>query len=198
VTAKGDRTKAALIAATTTLVAELGYHQTTTKAIAKLAGISEGAIYRHFPDKRSLFFAAVLASHQPVLDWMDGLPARAGAAPLAETLTDCLLHLSELRAAVVPLELALASDPDLAKNPASTLDLATIEAQGGPPHMLARYLHAEQGLGRIRADIDTTQAAIVLLAALFGLSASPLTPPGPLDRALIAGAVKLVLEGITP
>lgn len=64
--------------------------------------------------------------------------------------------------------------------------------------MLAQYLQAEQRLGRIRPDIDTTQAAVSLLAALFGLSAGPLTPPGPLNRDVIAAAVNRLLEGMTP
>jgi AcrR family transcriptional regulator len=195
-TARGDRTKAALIKATTTLVAELGYHQTTTKAIAKLADVSEGTIYRHFPDKRSLFFAAVLASHQPVIAWMNTLPARAGTAPLTETLTECLMRLAELREAVLPLELALANDPELARQHPTASPAATLQSQGGPPYMLARYLAAEQELNRIRADIDTDQTAIILLAALFGLSANPVTRPGPETENLIAAAVNAMVNGI--
>ena len=58
--ARGDRTRARLIEATTQVVAQVGYSRATTRAIADLAGVAEGTIYRHFPDKQHLFFAAVL------------------------------------------------------------------------------------------------------------------------------------------
>ena len=153
-TAQGDRTKELLMQATTTLVAQVGYHQATTRAIAKLAGVAEGTLYRHFPDKRSLFFAAVLADHQPVLDWMADLPGLAGTAPLADTLTECLAQLWQLRTTVIPLELALAADPGTSPVVPAEIDLKVMAAAGGPPHLLALYLAAEQRAGRIRRELD--------------------------------------------
>jgi AcrR family transcriptional regulator len=41
--------------------AEKGYHQATTKEIAKAAGISEGTIYNYFANKRELLVAMVNA-----------------------------------------------------------------------------------------------------------------------------------------
>ena len=195
-TAQGDRTKDLLIKATTTLVGQVGYHQATTRAIAKLAGVAEGTLYRHFPDKRSLFFAAVLAGHQPVLDWMADLPGRAGTAPLADTLTECLTQLWQLRKTVLPLELAIAADPDATPVRPADIDLTVIAAAGGPPYLLAQYLAAEQQLGRIRPELDAGQLAVVLLATLFGLGLNPSTPPGATDHALLRFAVAITLEGI--
>lgn len=196
-TAQGDRTKDRLIQATTTLVAQVGYHQATTRAIAKLAGVAEGTLYRHYPDKRSLFFAAVLAGHQPVLDWMTDLPGRAGTAPVADILTECLTQLWQLRSTVLPLELALATDPDTTTAPAG-IDLQAIAAAGGPPHLLAKYLAAEQQQGRIRSELDPTQIAVVLLATLFGLALNPTTPPGATNHAMLHAAVTVALHGIAP
>jgi hypothetical protein len=106
------------------------------------------------------------------------------------------MRLTELREAVIPLELALANDPEVTSQRSTAAELPTLEQQGGPPHKLAQYLAAEQRLGRIRPGIDTTQAAIVLLAALFGLSANPLTRPGTVDTDTIATAVTMMLDGI--
>lgn len=179
--------------ATTTLVGQIGYHKATTRAIAKLAGVAEGTLYRHFPDKRSLFFAAVLAEHQPVLDWMTDLPGRAGTAPLADTLTECLTQLWQLRSTVLPLELALAADPDAHLATPAQIDLDVMAAAGGPPHLLAQYLAAEQQLGRIRPELDPAQIAVVLLATLFGLALNPATT---VDPTMLHAAITLTLEGI--
>lgn len=192
VTAQGDRTKDLLIQATTTLVGQVGYHQATTRAIAKKAGVAEGTLYRHFPDKRTLFFAAVLAGHQPVLDWMTELPGRAGAAPLADTLTECLTQLWQLRKTVLPLELALAADPDAIPADPAQIDLEVMAAVGGPPHLLVQYLAAEQEQGRIRPELDPGQIAVVLLATLFGLALHPTTT----DPTMLHVASTLTLEGI--
>jgi DNA-binding transcriptional regulator YbjK len=59
-TTRGDRTRAKLIKATLSVVAEVGYAKTSTRAIATKAKVAEGTLYRHFPDKMSLFFAAAM------------------------------------------------------------------------------------------------------------------------------------------
>ncbi|MGB8385101.1 MAG: TetR/AcrR family transcriptional regulator [Dermatophilaceae bacterium] len=192
-TVRGDQTRAALIRATTCVVTKYGYHQATTRAIAAEAGVSEATIYRHFPDKRALFFAAVLDGHQEMLAWMSELPGLAGTGSLADTLTECLTRLAELRHTLVPLELALMIDdnqdhPD--KAPSALLD-----AMDGPPRLLAEYLAGEQHGGRVNPHLDPAHMAVVLLAALFGLAAVP-TGPGVQLPALIAETVNVFIQGI--
>ena len=51
---------ASLIGAAASLFATNGFQGTTTKAIAKAAGISEALLFKHFPTKRALY-AAILA-----------------------------------------------------------------------------------------------------------------------------------------
>lgn len=191
-TARGDRTRASLVAATKALVAEVGYHQVTTRAIAKRAGVADGTMYRHFPDKRSLFVATVLDSNRHIEDAMADLPSRAGTGTLSETISECLVALSTLRDAVLPIEQALMSDPELVQQ--QSADALSVESLGGPPQLLAAYLAAEQRQGRIRATVDTSALAVLLLAALFGLALSPLGRPGTLEGVL-AQAVDIILEG---
>jgi len=195
VTERGDRTKAGLIQATTDLVAELGYPQATTRAIAARAGVSEATIYRHFPDKRALFTAALLQGHQPILEWMSDLPSRAGEATVADNLTACLVQLAGLREAVLPLERAMLDDPDLARGRAAGSSAMTIESVGGPPYQLQKYLEAEQRLRRVRQDVESSEAAVVLLVILFGLASGPPLADRALDET-IAAAVRLVVDGI--
>ena len=194
-TARGDRTRASLVAATKALVAEVGYHQVTTRAIAKRAGVADGTMYRHFPDKRSLFVATVLDSNRHIEDAMADLPSRAGTGTLGGTITECLVALSTLRGAVIPIEQALMSDPELLQQQSADADALSVESLGGPPQLLAAYLAAEQRQGRIRATVDTAALAVLLLAALFGLALSPLGRPGTLEGVL-AEAVDMLLEGV--
>ena len=193
-TQRGDRTKARLVSAATHVVAEVGYSRATTRAIAAQAGVSEASIYRHFPDKRALFAAALLEGNQPVLEWMSDLPGRAGTGTLTENLAASLVQLSSRREAVLPLERAMLDDPEMARDrPVS--DPMTLATLGGPPHQLQLYLEAEQQLGRVRPDVDAGEAAIVLLAALFGLATGPPLPGRTLAQS-VTGAVGLVVDGI--
>ncbi|MGQ7296439.1 TetR/AcrR family transcriptional regulator [Quadrisphaera sp. KR29] len=209
-TSRGGSTRAALIRATTELVGEVGYHHATTKAIAERAGVAEGTIYRHFPDKRALFAAAVMEGQREVAAWMDALPARAGSAPLADVLAEVFVQLSVLREQVIPLENAMAATPALAQpagsglpepdRTAADLDPASLgEAlaeRGGPPLALAEYLRAEQELGTLRADVDPAQTAVLLLAAFYGLQTSPLAGSAGLSAAQVRDFVDVVLHGL--
>jgi AcrR family transcriptional regulator len=192
--ARGDTTRDKLVEATIRLVGEVGYAHTTTRAIARSAGVAEGTIYRHFPDKAALFTAAILRQHAPITQWVARLPALAGQRSVAENLTECLQRLSSLRESVLPLELALLTDPELAQQ--SRRPEAPPRSLPGPPEMLAAYLEAEQALGRIRPELDPRQVAILLLVTLFGLAVTPPGAPGAVGRPSIHDAVRILLTGI--
>jgi AcrR family transcriptional regulator len=51
--------QASLISAATSLFAARGFRGTTTKEIAKAAGVSEALLFKYFPTKRALY-AAIL------------------------------------------------------------------------------------------------------------------------------------------
>jgi AcrR family transcriptional regulator len=198
VSARGEDTRRRLVTAAAEVVARVGYARATTRAIAEAAGIAEGTIYRHFPDKQHLFRAAVMERNGPVLDWMSALPDRAGEATVEVTLAETFRHLGRLRRDLLPLELAAFSDPALR----DVIAAATVPPTGaplvGPPQLLADYLAAEQRLGRVRADLDPQRTAVTLLAMLFGLGMMPPDTDGFPPAALVESAVGLVAEGITP
>lgn len=196
-TERGRATRAKLIDATLAVVGEVGYAHASTRAIAEAAGVAEGTIYRHFPDKATLFFSAAVESNAPALAWVAGLPARAGEGTVEANLSDALCRLAALQERIVPLELAMMADPELA----AQRERALAANQGippGPPEAIAAYLAAEQGLGRIRPDLDPHEAAIVILAALFGLALTPGRRPVALDPERVDSAIRLLVHGMTP
>ena len=208
---RGSATRARLLAAARDVVAEVGYAHATTKAIAAAAGVAEGTIYRHFPDKHALFLAAVVDANQPVITWMTGLPERAGQATLASNLSETLTRLASLRQHMMPLELAMLTDPELvARRQAGiaalhTGDLATAVAglpEPNPPALLAQYLSAEQARGRVRPDVDPIRAAVTILATLMGLAIMPAQDPphdpsdDPIAAALLETAADILAKGL--
>src|SRR4051812_45084896 len=56
-----EQRRAAIIAAVRRVFAERGFHGTTTRALAAAAGGSEALLFKHFPDKESLFTAMQMA-----------------------------------------------------------------------------------------------------------------------------------------
>jgi AcrR family transcriptional regulator len=198
VTTRGDATRARLIEATRTVVREVGYAHASTRAIAHAAGVAEGTIYRHFPDKASLFFATVLEANAPVVAWVTTLPARAGEGTVEGNLTDAAVQLSSLRDQILPLELAIAADPELAAQRRQAMAAAGTSLPPGPPEAVAAYLAAEQRLGRVRPDLDPQEAAGVFLGMLFVLGAMPaIGDEGP-SPVRVASAVRMLVRGLQP
>ncbi len=125
-----DATRLALLDATTGCLVELGYHGTTTTAVCERAGLSQGALFRHFPTKQALLSAA--AGHlyeqldQRFLQRFRKLDRGGRSAP--DTDTAAALHARRVQRAIhllwqvfqsdelaasLELELAARTDPSL-------------------------------------------------------------------------------------
>ncbi|MBJ7597254.1 MAG: TetR family transcriptional regulator [Candidatus Nephthysia bennettiae] len=77
---RAGTTRGALIAAASELFAERGYHQVAADSVARRAGVTSGALYHHFRDKRDLFGAAVDAAEARLARRVAGAAA-AGQDP---------------------------------------------------------------------------------------------------------------------
>lgn len=60
----GQDRQASLISAATSLSAANGFTGTTTKQIAKAAGVSEALLFKHFPTKHALYTAILTEKAQ--------------------------------------------------------------------------------------------------------------------------------------
>lgn len=79
------------------LFEEKGYHQTTMRALASRAGVGLGTIFKHYPDKPSLLFAAFTEDLELIIDEaFDSLPREV---PLREQLLFLVKALFEFYAA---------------------------------------------------------------------------------------------------
>lgn len=191
-------TRERLIGATVMVIGEVGYAHATTRAIAHAAGVAEGTIYRHFPDKASLFYAAVLERNAAMVTDIEAVADRAGEATVEVNLVEMLSRLAMLRDQILPLELAILTDAeyeDRRREMAASLGSGRL---AGPPKVIADYLAAEQALGRLRGDVPTGEIAAILLATLFGLGVVAFDESDGVDRRLLARAVRLIVAGLEP
>lgn len=180
-------TRQRLLGAALEVAAEHGYAATTTRAVAERAGVSEGAIYRHFPTKLALLAAAVADQNAATLAVMRELPSRAGQRTVEVNLTEVMQLLASAKESVLPLELAMLTDPELAQ---ARSQLLAAGLPPGPPRDLVDYLEAERALGRLRPELDCDETAVVLLASLFGVATT-----AAIDAAAV---VRTIVRGIAP
>ncbi len=196
---RGATTRQQLLDAAAEVFSERGYARATTKEIAKAAGVSEGTIYRHFADKKRLFQAVFMDRNATNSAAITRLPDLAGTKTVRENLLFLVRAIEDVEANVAPLQAAISSDKELA---------VALFATAGPPTAglpaiaplapLARYLEAEQKLGRVRADVDATHAAFALFAIPFAavVTGRMARAAGVPDDVDMVAAVDVLLTGI--
>jgi AcrR family transcriptional regulator len=155
-----------LLDAAEKLMRTTGLANATTKAIAREAGCSEAALYKHFANKEELF-VRVLTERSPnagpLLAVLTGDP---GERSVEECLTEIARHASLFYADAMPMAASLFAEPVLLSR-----HREGIQEIGKGPHMvldaLTGHLRRERDRGRIRADADPRAAAALLLGACF-------------------------------
>ena len=157
-----------IVLAAAQVLREQGFAETTTKEIARVAGVSEGSIYNHFPNKTAVIAATMAELTGGIRDAMMRLLSLAGENTVAA-------NLAELAEAQIRffLELLPITGPTLGNH-----ELRDWLRQGGPDlsgavpsgpvlgHAgLIAYLEAEQRGGRLAAGAKPPYLAAALAGA---------------------------------
>ncbi|WP_369207952.1 TetR/AcrR family transcriptional regulator [Streptomyces sp. PU-14G] len=190
-------TRTRILDAAHELMRSEGLLRTTTKEIAKAAGCSEAALYKHFASKEELFIG-VLSERLPRLGaTLERLRNDPGARSVEENLTEVARHAAVFYQETFPIAASLFADRRLKDRHEQAM-----REMGVGPHVpitqLDAYLRAEREAGRIRPDADTYAAAALLMGACaqrsFAYGAVD-GPPRPLDD-FAASLARTVLSGI--
>ncbi|MCF6378736.1 TetR/AcrR family transcriptional regulator [Nocardioides KLBMP 9356] len=185
-----EGTIAALLDGTVRCLAERGYAATSTAAVCAEAGVSQGALFRHFPTRQALLVAT--AEHVATRN-VDAFRATAGAD--VDTVDDVVAVLGRLRTIVLSpanqtwreLLVAARSDADLRA--------ALVPARES---LQAQMLGAAADLwgDRLR-DHDLAAVLSIVVNMLDGLAFSALDPdPAAAPGRTVERALRLLAEMI--
>lgn len=204
----GALTRSRILDAAAALMTTIGLSRTTTKEIAREAGCSEAALYKHFRNKEEIFVRVLHERVPQFSDTLEQLPRDAGdeRGP-AGHLTEVALAAVRFYRRAFPIAASLFASPELLATHRRKLDeLGTAGPQNATQH-LAAYLKAEQALGRVSAGIDPHAAATLLIGACFHRAFLDLffggeAPPDALrpedEQEFAAETVRALLDGLRP
>ncbi|MGW9206793.1 TetR/AcrR family transcriptional regulator [Embleya sp. NPDC055664] len=180
-------TRQRIVDAAEHLMRTLGLARTTTKEIARAAGCSEAALYKHFTGKEELF-VAVLQERLPPLgpllaqlsgeasesgetgesavSAVSGAGADAGGGDVERRLAAIVRRAVEFYEESMPIASSLFAEPALLHRHREALRGIGAGPQV-PLRMLADYLAVERDRGRIAPEADPHAAAALLLGACY-------------------------------
>ncbi|MFX0575800.1 TetR/AcrR family transcriptional regulator [Nocardia nepalensis] len=155
-------TRDQILDAAAEIMRKRGVVEATTKEIAKAAGYSEAALYKHFSDKEDL----ILNVLQHRMPGPAATRPEPGSATVEANLTAFARAALTFYQQSLPLLGGLLAQP---KRMAAHRDSMRRHG-GGPGHAIAGiagYLRAEQQLGRIDLEADVDTAAALLDGTCF-------------------------------
>jgi AcrR family transcriptional regulator len=150
-----------ILAAAGNLLRTRGAAGATTKEIAAAAGCAEGSLYRHFPDKGELLFAAV-ETHLPTLD----AALAVGDGDLRHYFERVAVALVDYFGKLLPLAVGLAADVELMER-----NRERMRAGRFGPHLLlerlAEHFAARQAEGRMDPSVEHLTLAALAAGPCF-------------------------------
>ncbi len=169
----------------------------TSRAVTTQAGVAKGILHRHFPDFGT-FLAALVLSHVERLDTQSkDLRAAAGTGTVTENLARALA--GALDPGAIRIIGLICSRRELLGR-LRLITPAGIPLLSDTAKMIAAYLTAERGLGRIAAATDVDNLAIMLVGGTHLLGAGrdgdPLDPDDLRD--LLRIALDRTIQDATP
>ena len=186
-----EGTIGALLGATVHCLTERGYAATSTSAVCAEAGVSQGALFRHFPTRQALLVAT--AEHVATRNVEAFRATTEGAA--VDTVDDVAAVLGHLRTAV--LSPANQTWRELLVAARSDIDLRTALLPARES-LQAQMLAAAADLWGDRLPVDDLAAVLsVVVNTLDGLAFSALDPdPTAAPGRTVERALRLLAEMI--
>jgi AcrR family transcriptional regulator len=173
-----------IVEAVLQLARERGPDAITTHAIAERIGVTQGAVFRHFPDKASIWLA-VFAWVRASLDGALSHAIASGRTPLAKIECAFLAHATFVaRHPGVPRMLF----HELQFAGATSVRAAVRTTVGGYRRRLARLFDEAKREGELPATLDSTLATVLFIGAVQGL----------VIQAALAGSDASVAKGARP
>ncbi len=180
---RSETTRAALIAAARALFVEKGFAAASTPQIVAPAGITRGALYHHFEDKRALFRAVVEQEARAVAEAIESATP-TGMDPRAALMAGSEAYLTAMS---LPGRTRLL----LIEGPAV---LGTVAITALDEANAMRTL--KEGLEAAMPDSEMPLGVLaVLLSAAFDRAA--LAIDGGADRRTFSSAIQLLIERVT-
>ena len=169
-TSSGSRqraeTRQRILVAAEQLMRRKGFAGATTKEIARTAGLSEGTLYNHFESKEDLFLCVLRDQLPGFIRLIMSLPERVGESTIRENLEAIARAALVFYNQTVPMSASAIGEPDLM----NSLREGVLKRGAGPHRAnegVARYLSAEQRLGRVQGSVQVAAVADLLLGACF-------------------------------
>ena len=163
---KASQTRERMVEAAERVMRSKGLAHATIKEIAREAGYSEGAIYKHFESKEELFIRVLTERLPSFVCIIQELPRRAGREAVGGVLEEVAGVALAFYGESFPMSVSIFSEPGLLARHREEM-----YRRGAGPHKaneaLMAYLEAERDLGRVREDADPEAAAAMLLGACF-------------------------------
>lgn len=171
-----DERRAVTVEAVIELAAEQNPTDITTAAIAQRMGLTQGALFRHFPNKNAILQAVMEWVAERLLSRVDKA-IQAASSPLAALEAAFMAHIDfVVQHPGVPRmlfgELQRAED-----SPAKRMVRTLVSRYSERLH---RLIEAGKTRGELAADLDTNAAATLFIGSIQGL----------VMQSLIAGDVK--------
>ena len=192
-------TREDILAAAARIMRTEGYARATTKEIARAAGYSEAALYKHFQDKTEIFLRVLEEQLPGLAALLVRLDRRPGTGDVRENLEELVVTAVRFYADSFPIAVSLFSSRALL-----TAHRERVRELGRgprkPEELLTSYLAAEQRLGGLAPSAEPQAMAQLLLGACFQqgfLAAFAGEPPAEAELADLARRLVATVLGAT-
>ncbi len=162
---KTDERQREIVAAVLSLARERGPDSITTQAIADRIGVTQGALFRHFPDKEAIWLAVFAWVRESLSAVLDGAMRKADS-PLSQLKQAFLAHVAFVAAnpgvpRVLFHELQYPGDSPVRAEVGAMITTYS--------KRLASLFTQAKAVGELPADLDSTLAPVLFIGAIQGL-----------------------------